>query len=401
VGVPETSPTAVVVCSHFPFPITSGGRKRTVRLLETMERAGVRPHIVTHDRIIEGHAEARERGWEFDLVPLPVGTVGNRLRQHARSEAAPHSSAMARHLRGLAGRAAFVQLEEIASAQYVHAAPPGVPTVISLYNVDSAVLRDAARLDEHTSGRRSWRALYRAKRMELTERRAVRRADAVLAVSDHDRRQFERWGARNPMLVANGVDPELFDLPEQVAEDERVLFFGQFGWTPNLDGLLRYLDEAWPLVAAQRPRARLRIAGPGSTEAVREAAAGHERVEVLGFVEDLVAELAATRVVVASLWVGGGTRLKVLEALAAARPVVGTPVGVGRIGFEHDRHGLISDTPAGLAEATVRVLDDDGLAARFAVEGRRLAEQYRWETTTAPAKELYGRFRELRQSSAP
>jgi glycosyltransferase involved in cell wall biosynthesis len=399
--MPESSPTAVVVCSHFPFPITSGGRKRTVRLLEAMERAGVRPHIVTHDKIVEGQAEARARGWNFDLVPLPVGTLGNRLRQHARSEASPHSTAMAKRLRGLAASAAFVQFEEIASAQYVHAAPSGVRTVISLYNVDSAVLRDAARLDEHGTGRKSWRALYRAKRMELTERRAVRRADAVLAVSDHDRLQFERWGARNPMLVANGVDPELFGVPERVPDGERVLFFGQFGWAPNLAGLLRYLDEAWPLVAAQRPRAELRIAGPGSMEAVREAAARHERVKVLGFVEDLVAELAQTRVVVASLWVGGGTRLKVLEALAAARPVVGTPVGVGRIGFEHERHGLISDTPEGLAGATVRVLDDDSLAGRYAVQGRRLAQHYRWEATTAAAEELYSRFLGLRQSSAP
>jgi glycosyltransferase involved in cell wall biosynthesis len=383
----EPNATAVVVCSHFPFPVSSGGRKRTVRLLEAMERAGARPHIITHDEIVEGQPEARSRGWSYEIVPLPRGTVRTRLRQHVRSEASRRSDAIVQRLRALAPQIAFAQFEEVASIQYVHAAPLGLPTVVSLYNVDSQVARDAVRAG--SNGGVAWRERYRAKRMELTERRAVRRADAVLAVSDYDRLRFQEWGARRSMLVANGVDARLFALPERVPSDERVLFFGHFGWAPNLAGAQRYLEETWPSVAAARPNAQLRIAGPRSDEKLREAAAAHERVEVLGFVDDLVTELAAARVVVAPLWVGGGTRIKVLEALAAARPVVGTPVGVERIGFEHDRHGLIADTPAGLSKATVRVLADDDAAARYAIAGRRLAEDYRWEATTAPAEELY------------
>jgi polysaccharide biosynthesis protein PslH len=384
---PLDARTALVVCSHFPFPVTSGGRKRTVRLLEAMERAGARPHIVTHDNIVEGQAEVGERGWSSELVPPPRATPANRLRGHIRSEAAPHSEAMARRLRTLAPHAAFTQLEEVQSIQYVHATPKEHPTVVSLYNVDSEVLRDAARVDGVGLG--TWRWLYRAKRMEVTERRAVRRAHAVLAVSQHDRDEFARRGAGRALLVPNGVDEDLFGITEQIPAGRRVLFFGQFGWGPNLDGLLRYLNEAWPRVAAALPNARLWIAGPGPTQAVREAAAAHQGVEVLGFVEDLLARLASTRVVVAPLWVGGGTRIKVLEALAAARPVVGTTVGVEQIGFEHDRHGLVSDTPQGLAEATVRILVDDGMAARFGQEGRRLARRYCWEATTAAAEALY------------
>jgi glycosyltransferase involved in cell wall biosynthesis len=309
---------------------------------------------------------------------------------------APHSTAIAQRLRVLAPRVAFMQFEEIAVIQYVHVASRECPTVLSLYNVDSAVLRDASRANRE--GRATWRARYHAKRMNLTERRAVRRADAVLAVSDHDRRQFAQWGARRSLLVGNGVDDELFGVPERLSSGERVLFFGQFEWVPNLAGLRRYLDEAWPRVAAARPKAQLRIAGPGSTDAVREAAASHERVQVLGFVDDLITELASARVVVAPLWVGGGTRLKVLEALGAARPVVGTTIGVERIGFEHDRHGLISDTPEGLAAATVRALDDDEAAARYGAAGRRLAYRYRWEATTRAAEELYRELLDRRGS---
>src|SRR4051794_25097764 len=267
------APTALVVCSHFPFPVTSGGRKRTVRLLEAMERAGARPHIVTHDDIVRGQTEVRERGWSYELVPLPRGTPTNRLRQHARGEASPHSEAMAERLRTRVPHAAFVQFEEIQSVQYVHQIRKERPTIVSLYNVDSAVLWDAARANG--TGRRAWRSLYHAKRMELSERRAIRRADAVLAVSEHDRGRFAQWGAGRPLLVRNGVDSELFGLPETIAPRQRVLFFGHFGWKPNLDGLLRYLNGAWPRVASALPHAQMRIAGLGSTQAVREAVEAH------------------------------------------------------------------------------------------------------------------------------
>jgi glycosyltransferase involved in cell wall biosynthesis len=388
---------AVVVCSHFPLPITSGGRKRTARLLEAMQRAGVRPHLLTHDAVAPDVPEARARDWTYEVIPTPPSMLGNRVRQHLRSEAVPHSAAMAQRLDELAPESAFIQLEEISSAQYVHAIAPEVPTVLSLYNVDSAVLRGGARL--YRSGSTKWRTLYRAKRMERAEKRAVRQAEAVLAVSDHDGGRFAAWGARRPLLVANGVDDDLFDVPDRLPPEERVLFFGEFGWEPNRAGLQRYVDEAWPRVAEARPDAELRIAGPGSDKAASALAAGHPRIRVLGFVDDLLDELGRARLVLAPLWVGGGTRVKVLEALAAARPVVGTSIGVEQIGFRDECHGLVDDSPEGLARATIRLLADEEFAARCATNGRRLARGYRWASTTAPAEELYrellGRRREI------
>jgi glycosyltransferase involved in cell wall biosynthesis len=110
---------------------------------------------------------------------------------------------------------------------------------------------------------------------------------------------------------------------------------------------------------------------------------------VLGLVADLPGALAAARVVVVPIWEGGGTRLKVLEALAAGRAVVATSLGASGVGFRDGRHGLLGEHPAELAAALVTLLADPPRAARMGAEGRVLAESYRWPEALAGASALY------------
>jgi glycosyltransferase involved in cell wall biosynthesis len=382
-------PRAVAVCSRSPFPTTSGGRKRTLRLLEAMERAGATPHLLTLEAAEGRHEPSLERGWAHEVFPPPATTVRSRLRQHLRQEEMPLSAPLRARLRELAPTSAFVQLEEIDAAQYVHVAAPLARSVVSLHNVDSEVARD--QLGPELS-REALGARYRAARMARAERRAVRRAETVVCVSEHDRAHFAGEGALSALLIPNGVDDDYFAIAPGPSPEERVLFFGAFAWRPNADGLRRFVADAWPLVRCARPAARLRIAGPRARDVVGDLHSAERGVEVVGFIEDLTAELTATRVVVAPLWVGGGTRIKVLEAMAAARPVVGTTVGVEQIGFEHGRHGFVADEPAGLAEATSRLLDDGELAAACGARARAHVEDQRWTDVTRPAEELYRRL---------
>jgi glycosyltransferase involved in cell wall biosynthesis len=185
------------------------------------------------------------------------------------------------------------------------------------------------------------------------------------------------------------VDDDLFGVDPRLPPDERVLFFGRLDYAPNLHGLERMLREVWPHVVAARPGAVLRIAGAGRAPRVEAAARAAERVELLGFVPDLRSELECARVIAVAVWQGGGTRLKALEGLASARPVVGTALGVAGIGFEHGRHGLVSDEPAAFAEAITALLGNTALSRELAAEGRALAERFRWRAATAVAEELY------------
>jgi glycosyltransferase involved in cell wall biosynthesis len=190
------------------------------------------------------------------------------------------------------------------------------------------------------------------------------------------------------LLAPNGVDDEFFLTPASDA-GERAFFFGHFGYEANRRGVDRFLAEGWPAVLHLRPGARLAIAGGGMDEALRLRLAHVEGVEVLGLVADLPGALAAARAVIVPIWEGGGTRLKVLEALAAGRAVVGTSLGVSGVGFEDGRHGLIGESAQELAGALAVLLADPLRAAAIGTEGRMLAQRYRWPEALAGASALY------------
>jgi glycosyltransferase involved in cell wall biosynthesis len=377
--------SAVIVTSVMPHPPTSGGHKRTLRLMEAIARAGAIPHLLTVDRGQPGAAdELRARDWRVDVPVAATPSLGSRLRQHAARRPGPYLSSVERRLQELAPDAAFVQFEHPLNACYWKAIG-ATRSVLSTHNVDSQMLGGSVR-DAHGLDRA--RLTNRALEMRSAERRAARRADAVLAVSEHDRGYFSRFSDR-VLIAANGVDDELFELPAEMPDNHDVLFFGNYNHPPNADGVGRFLAEGWPRLAALDPDARLLLAGPEMPDRLAAQADRQPRVVRLGFVSDLPDLLRRSRVVLVPLWHGGGTRLKVLEALASARPVVGTPLGVEQIGVVNGRHAVIAQTPAALADEVVKLMGDPERSMALSREARRLAETFRWERALAPAEQLY------------
>jgi glycosyltransferase involved in cell wall biosynthesis len=343
---------AIVVSPLLPEPPVTGGQKRTLRLLEAMERSGLTPHILTAD--LGATETLRDRGWVVEVLPEPPPDLVDRARQHLARLPSPYLRGVGARFAELAPHAALVQFEHTQSAYY--AVPKGVPSVLSLHNVDSAMAQPFIR-------RRALRAV---------ERRAYPRMDRVLCVSEADAASVRARGG-HAVLAPNGVDDAFFDV---TGEGEGALFFGAMDYEPNRRGLERFLAEGWPVVQRALPGARLHVAGPGS-----------ERIQGgLGVVEDLPALLATARAVVVPIWEGGGTRLKVLEALAAGRAVVSTPLGAEGIGFEHGRHGLLASTPEELGAALATVLAAPG---SFGAEGRKLARRFRWPDALAAASAFY------------
>ena len=371
---------AVVISPLLPEPPVTGGQKRTLRLLETMARAGLEPRILSTDAGEPGAVERlRMRGWGVEIVPEHERTTLERLRQHAQRLPSPFLPEVAAGVKTLAAGAALVQYEHTQSAYY--AAPPGALTVLSLHNFDSAAATSAA------AGRTgvAWlREHNRAAALRTVERRVIPRVDRVLCVSEDDAAAVTRAGG-HAVLAPNGVDDEFFTVARPGDED-RVLFFGHFGYEANRRGIERFLEEGWPEVLRARPHARLALAGGGMDGTLPNA----DGVDVLGRVADLAAVVGAARAVIVPIWEGGGTRLKVLEALAAGRTVVSTPLGASGIGFEHERHGLLAETPEALATALASVL---GQPSTYGRDGRILAEHFRWKEALSGASAFYAEVR--------
>jgi glycosyltransferase involved in cell wall biosynthesis len=226
-----------------------------------------------------------------------------------------------------------------------------------------------------------------------------RRFDGVTFTSTLDE---ERARALVPS-VRSAVVPSAVDLrsfrpaPADPPPDGcTVMFFGINDYPPNTDGILFFVREVWPRLAASHPRVRLKIVGPRPTPQI--LALRNARVEVTGAVDDVRAHLAEAAAVIVPLRMGGGTRLKILEAMAMAKPIVSTAIGAEGIDVVDGKHLLLADEPAQFAAAVGRVVDDAGLAARLGEEGRALVNaKYSWE---AAARRLEGFFGEVLATSA-
>jgi glycosyltransferase involved in cell wall biosynthesis len=242
-------------------------------------------------------------------------------------------------------------------------------------------------------GSLNWRKL---RREELS---AFRAAEGICACSAADERRIlaDVPGART-RVIPNAANVDHYrSRPGDPAPDGRtVLFFGLLSTFPNIDGVKFLLDEIWPRIAAARPEARLKIAG-ANPSAELQAQAG-PRVEITGFIEDLRPHLASAAVVVVPLRFGGGTRLKIVEAMAMGRPVVSTRLGAEGIDAVPGKDILLEDEAAPFADAVIRLLDDAQRAGDMGRAGRDLAERkYSWK---AAADSLEAFFHEVIENRA-
>jgi len=264
------------------------------------------------------------------------------------------------------------------------------------YDLARQVARSSAPLGQRLHARFNWRKLARE---ELAVYNA---ADGVCVCSTADQKRLAADApSASTVVIPNAADVEgLQPRPGDVPPDGRtVLFFGLLATVPNVDGVVYFLREIWPRIAASRPDARFVIVGADPAPAIR-AHAG-PGVTIVGPVDDLQPYLAGAAVVVVPLRLGSGTRLKILEAWAMARPVVSTALGAEGLEAVSGRHLLIADDAADFASAVLRVLSDPSLGDALGRAGRGLViERYSWRGAAA-ALEAFFRLVLTRRGAAP
>lgn len=260
------------------------------------------------------------------------------------------------------------------------------------HNVEYLLQKRAAEVDARTPAR--WpAALYSQiqwRKLRRYERRLCQQADLVLAVSQQDGTLLARLSpGANVQVIPNAVDVEaLARLPRAPVWPPRLLFTGKMDYRPNVDAALWFGQEVLPRIqelaqAQGLPPAHFQIVGQ-RPHARLQVLAARPDIEITGAVPAIEPYMQAAAVYVVPLRVGGGTRFKVLEALASATPTVSTSLGVEGLGVQHGRELLIADEPEAFAQTVVRLLQDaqagGSLGHRLGAAGRAfVAAHYSWE----------------------
>lgn len=262
--------------------------------------------------------------------------------------------------------------------------------VLDEHNVEYDLTRRTAEAPGSLARKLYSAANWRKQRVE--ERAAWRRFDGVALTSDRDAALLRRDVPQaRTVVVPNGVDIDAFRPSGAPREPATLLFLGAINYYPNTDGILHFLDHTWPLISARRPETKLQIVGMGPPESVLSRRS--HNVEVTGFVEDPLPYLERATVVIVPLRIGGGTRFKVVEAMAMGKAIVSTQLGAEGIDVVHEKQALLADDPQGFAAQVERLLTDTELAECLGRAARQLAEErYSWRAAVGKLESFYAQL---------
>jgi glycosyltransferase involved in cell wall biosynthesis len=268
----------------------------------------------------------------------------------------------------------------------------GAPVVCVHHNIESLLLKRRAQVD-----RNPWRRAYvfhQGQLMEREEQRWCGRCQLNIVVSETDRIELQRAVPEAKCaVVPNGVDIETFR--PNLGREEGVVFVGETTWVPNRDALQYFCEEILPTIRATGGVTPVRWVGRAA-DPLRRHYGDRYGVELTGYVADVRPYVRDAACYVVPLRVGGGTRLKILDAWAMGKAVVSTSVGCEGLAAEDGRNILVRDDPKSFAQAVCTVLRDASLRLRLGVEGRRTVErQYSWERI---GESMLGSYDSLRQS---
>ncbi|MGH7503791.1 MAG: glycosyltransferase family 4 protein [Longimicrobiales bacterium] len=386
---------AIVLANRLPFPPDDGWKVRTFHIVRNVARRAHVKLLVFHDTGDEESISAARSafGAAVDLIvvqPPRSYTAANVIRGivtnrpvHVWNQESP---AMHDTLRALLSRndTDFVLSESTFMERYFHRVPDTVPVLVDTHNIDSITFQRYVR-SLKPGPRRAYAALT-VRKLARLERDVYHEADAVWVCSEEERTTVRRMVPDcNVRTVPNGVDTSLMmPRPGDRMIPNRALFFGRLDYFPNIDAVEYLARDIVPRLRDRLPDLELILAGPAATKRVVELARDTPGLRHIGRVHDVRALLASAALVLVPLRVGGGTRLKIVEAMAAGRPIVSTSIGAEGLSVRHGTELLIGDSTEAMVESALAILSDRDTATRLGAAARQTAQRlYDWSVIGA------------------
>lgn len=288
------------------------------------------------------------------------------------------SHSMATRIRRTVERVKFhtIHFDTLGLAQY-RTLVNGVGTVLNHHNIESSMMEQRAATETRLVRQQYWR--WEANKLLRAEREYCPRFSVNLVVSPEDGETLARLAPGiETRVVANGVDTDYFT-PRPDPGGNTLLFCGGLDWYPNGDAMAYFFDQIWTRLTRQRPEVRVFVVGRRPPNWLTRLGDSDRRILVTGFVDDVRPYFREATAYICPIRVGGGTRLKILDALAMGMPLIGTTFACSGISVQDEKHVLLADTPEAFVNQVLRVLAEPALRASLAAQGRDLVcQDYSW-----------------------
>lgn len=371
------------------FPLDTGGKLRSFHLLRELSRHLDLTFVSYADglsnpeypRLLHEHLPGSRHVHAPDMPPWRTVSAGSILR--SVSSGAPlnvtrfASSIVKRQILEWLSEERFDAvlcdfLTPTLSLPPVH----GLVKILFEHNVESLLWARRAATQRIGVQRALFR--YEAAATLRWERRMLSEFDLVLAVSEEDKRHMHRLAPGSSVeVVETGVDIAEFRAQEgSPRKGNLVVFVGSMDWHPNEDGVLWFVQEVWPQVVVSRPDAVFRVVGRRPSPRIQGLR--DQGIEVTGDVDSVVPHLREAAITVVPLRAGGGTRLKIFEAMAAGVPVISTTVGAEGLPVVPGADLVIADDPQGMATEILDLLGTRDRRERIAAHASATVERYDW-----------------------
>jgi glycosyltransferase involved in cell wall biosynthesis len=388
------------VKTDFLHPTTRGGQIRTLEMVKRLNQKHVL-HYIAFDDLEQPEGPRRAKEYSAAHYSIPHSAPEKKLTSPAflaqliAGALSPLPVAINRW-RSVSMKREIERLQRTEQYDAIVCdflfSAPNIPdlsqAIIFQHNVEAVIWQ---RHVEHSSN--IVKKLYfqlQAQRMAQYEGEACRKAKRVIAVSEADANTMRRqYRVQNVSSVPTGVDLEYCKRPSKGPTPAKsdLVFVGSMDWMPNSDGIRWFVREVFPLIVKKRPQTTFNIVGrkpPADIDAMIS-----ERIKVTGTVPDVRPYLWGSKVSVVPLRIGGGTRLKIYEAMAASLPVVSTQIGAEGLEIEDGRNIAIADDAARFADRCVELLNDPDACRLMASRALEIVtERYSWEVVTAQFERL-------------
>ena len=382
------------------WPVDTGGKIRSFNILRHLARS----HEVT---LLSYYGGSRDAEYETDIAQqlpgaqtiytaAPESTIAQSIDYILRlPSAAPYAVRKFTHpavrrevARRLSNGSAEVAVCDFLSASLNFPEASPTPVVLFQHNVETMLWRRMANTEASALRRLSYR--IEARKMAAYETQTLQRFQHVIAVSDNDRK--EMWALAPGCaitVVPTGVDTEKYQpAPSVSGNPPLIVFTGSMDWEANIDAVEYFCREIFPSVLAAFPTARFQIVGRNPHSRVRKLASSP--VEVTGTVPSVAEYLRNATVVIVPLRIGGGTRLKIFEAMAMRKAMVSTSIGAEGLDVTSGKDCLLADDAPSFAAAILAVLRDPALRRSYEDNAAALAARYDWSQIARRFAEALG-----------